>query len=235
MDRPIPAGGRRQGGGERGKLGPRDDIPSHTANRPPVSIQRLPEILDGRYPPPGGSRLESSSWEQTQADGTRPVRAETEAGATEERGHAASGESAPVKPLAARATQAREGTKRRRNRIHAFVEDPKTGTARNAGPAPYRAAGSLSSVDGESTDTREQGQTQCGRNMVRATHTQRYLSAAPRPPRSRTELVNLNKRSPPPACVRAEIRHRRDGKQKPNKQREPLQKGPVQRIKIPVG
>ena len=26
----------------------------------------------------------------------------------------------------------------------------------------------------------------------------------------KTELANLNKRSPPPACVRAEIRHRRE-------------------------
>ena len=51
----------------------------------------------------------------------------------------------------------REDTTRRRNRIRAFVEDPKTGTALNAGPAPYRAAGSLSSVDGESTDTPVQG------------------------------------------------------------------------------
>ena len=58
-----------------------------------------------------------------------------------------------TKPLAARAAQAGESTKRRCNRILAFVEDPKTGTALNAGPAPYRAAGSLSSVDGESTDT----------------------------------------------------------------------------------
>ena len=40
-------------------------------------------------------------------------------------------------------------------------------------------------------------------------------------------------RSPPPACVRAEIRHQRDGKQKPNKQRESLQKGPVQQVKNP--
>ena len=111
----------------------------------------------------------------------------------------------------------------------------KTGTPRNAGHGPYRAAGRLSSVDGESTDTREQGQTQCGRNTVSAPHTQRYLLAAPRPPRSRTELANLNKRSPPTACVRAEIRYQRDRKQKPNKQREPLQKGPVQQIKIPVG
>ena len=43
------------------------------------------------------------------------------------------------------------------------------------------------------------------------------------------------RRSPPPACVRAEIRHWTDGKQKPNKQREPLQKGLVQQIKITEG
>ena len=47
----------------------------------------------------------------------------------------------------------RGSTKHRRNRIRTFVEYPKTGTALNAGPAPYRAAGSLSSVDRESTDT----------------------------------------------------------------------------------
>ena len=68
----------------------------------------------------------------------------------------ASGERAP-KPLAAWTAQAREGTKRRYNRIRAFVEYPKTGTAHNAGPAPYKAARSLSSVDGESTDTPVRG------------------------------------------------------------------------------
>ena len=60
-------------------------------------------------------------------------------------------------------------------------------------------------------------------------------SAPPSPQQDWTELANLNKRSPPPACVRAEIRHREGGKQKPNKQRESLQKGPVQQIKIPEG
>ena len=124
--------------------------------------------------------------------------AETEAGAAEGRGPAAPGESAPVKLLAARAAQAWEGTKCRRNRVRAFVEYRKTGTARNPRLAPYRAAGSLSSVDGESTDTREQGKTQCGRNTVSAPHTQRYLSAAPRAPRSRTELVNLRDHLRPP-------------------------------------
>ena len=52
--------------------------------------------------------------------------------------------------------------------------------ARSAGHAPYRAAGSLSSVDGES-------------------------NTPPSPQRDGTS--NLNKSPPPPACVRAETRH----------------------------
>ena len=51
---------RRQEGGERGKLGPREGTPYQTANRLPVSNQRLPEILDGQHPL-GGSWLETSS------------------------------------------------------------------------------------------------------------------------------------------------------------------------------
>ena len=42
-----------------------------------------------------------------------------------------------------------EGTKCRHNRVRAFVENLKTGTARSAGHTPYRAARSLSSIDGE--------------------------------------------------------------------------------------
>ena len=116
------------------------------------------------------------------------------------------------------------------------MEDPKTGTTLNAGPAPYRAAGSLSSVDGESTDTPVRGKPSvAGTRGVLPTHTISVCSAPPSPPQDLTELANLNKRSTPPSCVRAEIRHRRDGKQKPNKQRESLQKRPVQQIKIPEG
>ena len=44
VDLPSPAGGRRQEGGERGRLSPKDCIPFRTANRPPVSNQRLPEF-----------------------------------------------------------------------------------------------------------------------------------------------------------------------------------------------
>ena len=58
----------------------------------------------------------------------------------------------------------REGTKRRPNLVHAFVENPKTETAGNAGPAPYRAAGSLSSVDGKAQTPL------CGANPVWPEH-----------------------------------------------------------------
>ena len=61
---PRKAGGRRQVGGERGRLGPKDRIPYHTANRPPDLIQRLPEILDGRHPL-GGSWLNTGCMHPT--------------------------------------------------------------------------------------------------------------------------------------------------------------------------
>ena len=80
------------------------------------------------------------------------------------------GERAP-KHLAAWAAQAGEDTTRRRNWILTFVEYPKTGTTLNAGPAPYRAAGSLSSVDGESTDTPVRGKPSvAGPRRVLPTH-----------------------------------------------------------------
>ena len=44
VDRPIPHCKQEA---ERGKLLPRDSITYQTANRLPVSNQRLPEILDG--------------------------------------------------------------------------------------------------------------------------------------------------------------------------------------------
>ena len=76
---------------------------------------------------------------------------ETEAGTAEGIRCTTPGEGAPVKLLAAWAASAGEGTKRRHSRVRAFVEYPKTGTAGNIRPTPYRAARSLNSVDGEST------------------------------------------------------------------------------------
>ena len=49
------------------------------------------------------------------------------------------------------------------------------------------------------------------------------------------ELANLNKRPPRPPVSGRKLDTEETSKQKPNKQREPLQKGPVQQIKIPVG
>ena len=89
----------------------------------------------------------------------------------------------PLNLLAAWAAQAGEGTKRRRNQVRAFVEYLNTGTARNAGHAPYRAAGSLSRLDGESSirpSTQRDGTSEPEQETTSAT------------------------------CVRAEIRHWRD-------------------------
>ena len=57
-------------GGERGKLGPKDGIPYHTANRSSVSNQRLPEILDGRNLL-GGSQLNTGRMHPTGAQKLR--------------------------------------------------------------------------------------------------------------------------------------------------------------------
>ena len=62
--------------------------------------------------------------------------------------------SAPVKLLIPWAALARESTKRRPNRVWAKILNLGglgLGSACNSGPSPYRAAGSLSRVDGEST------------------------------------------------------------------------------------
>ena len=79
--RPAQPWRQEAGGGERGKLGPREGTPYQTANRLPVSNQRLPEILDGRHPL-GGSRLEASSQEQTQGACTPLARGQTQGSCT---------------------------------------------------------------------------------------------------------------------------------------------------------
>ena len=57
----------------------------------------------------------------------------------------------------------------------------------------------------------EQGQTQCGWNTMSTPHTRQWcLFAVFLPPHSTTEQVSLNKWSPSPPCVRAEIKHWRD-------------------------
>ena len=152
---------------------------------------------------------------------------ETEAGTAEGIRHTAPSESVFVKLLAAWAAWAREGTKRRPNQVCTFVEYPKTGTARSSEPAPYRAAWSLSSVDGESTLAVSRGKPSVARTAS-APHTRQWdLSAAPLPPHSTTEQVC-------PLVSGQKLDTEEASKQKPNKQRELLQKWSVQQIKIPI-
>ena len=192
-DRPSPRDWR-QGRGERSS-------PYCTANRPPVSNQRPPKILDGRHPPGG-------SWQDTGR--THP----TGAGRDWGWGHGGQkawrtwGEYARQAPGCLSRSDG-EGTKRRGSFLfRAFVEHPRAGTTCSAGHAPYRTAGSLSSVEGK---------------------------AAPAPHHSTTELATQIRVHLRPPVSGRKLGTEDTGKQKPNKQREPLQKGPVQQIKIPVG
>ena len=101
-----------------------------------------------------------------------------------------------------------EGTIRRRSLLfRAFLEHPRAGTACSAGHAPYRTAGSLSSVVRESSAS---------------------------PSRSVMELATWIRDHLRPPVSGQKLGTEETGKQKPNKQREPLQKGTVQQIKIPV-
>ena len=142
MDRPSPAGDWRLGGGERGRLSPKDCSPYHTANRPPVSNQRPPEILDGQHPL-GGSRQDTGCRHPTRRGGDWGW------GCRGQKVRRTWGECAPQAPGCLSRSDG-EGTKSRHSFLfHAFLEHPSTGTARSAGHALYRATGSLSSVEGK--------------------------------------------------------------------------------------
>ena len=170
-------------------MGPKDCIPYHTANRPPVSNQRLSEILDGRHLP-GGSRLDTGRTHPTCAGGDWGW------GRRGQKAHAPDwcgeklrlgpwrGEGEPhpgrVRPSSSWLPEPLRRGRHKTQAQHffrAFLEHPRAGTALSAGHAPYRTAGSLSSVEGK---------------------------AAPSLPNGTSDL---NKGPRPPACVRAEIRH----------------------------
>ena len=88
--------------------------------------------------------------------------------------------------------------------FRAFAEHPRAGTTCSAGHAPYRAAGSLSSVEGK---------------------------AAPAPLRSATELATRVRVHLRPPVSGRKLGTEKTSKEKPNKEREPLQKGPCNRLK----
>ena len=73
------------------------------------------------------------------------------------------------------------------------------GKSTQLGAAPWRAAGSPSSVDGESTHALSGGKPSvAGTLRVLPTQASEICLQRP-PPRSTTEQVNLNKRPPPPS------------------------------------
>ena len=121
-------------------LCPKDCSPYCTANRPPVSNQRPPEILEGRHPPGG-------SWQDTGRRHPTDVGGDWGWGRGGQKVHHTRGE---------------WHKKQAQLFVPCLCGTPRAGTARSAGHAPYRTAGSLSSVE---------------------------RKAAPAPPRSATELA----------------------------------------------
>ena len=99
---------------------------------------------------------------ETQGAGTRPARAGTGAGDGGQKARHTRGESAHQAPGCLSSSDGEDAKSRCSFLFQAFVEHPTAGTAHSAGPAPYRAARSLSSIEGK---------------------------AAPAPPRSVTELA----------------------------------------------
>ena len=124
---------------------------------------------------------------------------ETEAGTAEGRRRSTPRESSPFKLLAAWAAL----TGKTQKAGAAFCSRLLWNTrglepVRSTGHAPYRTAGSLSSIEGK---------------------------AAPAPPRSERELATWIRVHLRPHVSGRKLRTEETGKQKPNKQREPLQKG----------
>ena len=220
MDWPIPHRRQVPIRAGKGQTQPQRGIPYQTANRLPVSNQRLPEILGGWHPP-GGSQPEIGSPEETQ--GALDWRARKQAGRGREKSRCTWRECASQAPGSLSCSD-REGTKRRPNHKtqaqlslllcgvpeNLNLSGLGLGSERNSGPAAFRAAWRLSSVDGESTHALSRANPVWPGHCECSPHTPVRLSAAPLPPHSATEQANLNKRPPPPPCVRAEIRHWRD-------------------------
>ena len=197
----------------KGQTRPREGIHYQNANKLPVSNQRLPKILDGWHLL-GGSQPEISFPEETQgAPGRRAWKLRLWLGRGEVALHLK--RVCSSKNLAAWAAWTGNGKKRQAQlnlslcgvtqNLDLSVLD--LGSARNSGPTPCRATCSLRSVDRESTHAASGGKPSVAGTLWALPTQASDLSAVFLPPHSRTEQVNLNKRPPPPPCVRAEIRH----------------------------
>ena len=159
----------------------------------------------------------------------------TEAGTLEGIRHNAPRESALIKLLTAWTARVGEGTKHRPNRVCTFVKYPKTGTACNSGPAPYSAAWSLSSVDGESTHATSGGKPSvAGTLRVLPTQASDIVCSAPPSPQHDWTSEHKQETTSAHLCQGGNYTLKRPCRQKPNKQRKLLQKWQVQEIKILV-
>ena len=147
---PPETGGRGEGKGAGSA--PRTAALPHCKQASNRNLLRL----GGRHPL-GGSRRDTGRRRglglgTRRAEGARTqlARAETEAGTRGgEKARRTRGECARQTPGCLSRSDG-EGTKRSRSFLsRAFVEHPRAGTALSAGPAPCRAAGSLSSVEGK--------------------------------------------------------------------------------------
>ena len=192
---PLEAGGGGEGKG--GKLGPREGIPYQTANRLPISNQRLPEILDGWHLP-GESQLEIAPQKRHKEHWTRHT--------WELRLGLGRGEVAlHLGRVCSSSSWLPELLWWGRHKMQAqpsllLCGVPENlnlsglglGSARNSRPAPCRAARSLSSVDGESTHAVSGGKPSVAQTLlpVLPTHASGICLWCPSLPTAR-----LNKRT----------------------------------------
>ena len=155
MDQPIPRQRQEAGGRGKGQTRPQGRHPYQMANRHPASNQRLPETLDGRHPP-GGSQPEISFTEQTQGT-SKQCAQKLRLGPQRGEGAPHPGRVRPssswlpelLRPGKAQNTGPTESAPLWSTREPELLSGVGLGSACNAGPAPWRAAWSLSRVDGE--------------------------------------------------------------------------------------
>ena len=126
------------GGRVKGQARLKDRSPYHPANRPLVSNQRPPEILDGQH-------LQGGSWRDTGRRHLTSVGRDWGWGRGGQKACCTQGECARQAPGCLSRSDGEDAKSRRSFLFRAFEEHPRAGTTRRAGHALYRRAGSLSS------------------------------------------------------------------------------------------
>ena len=209
-NRPIPRGGRRRGEGRGANAAPEPALLPN-CKQAPSFWQRPPESLDGWHPP-GGSRLEASSPEQTQgAPGQRGRKLRL--GPWRGWGAPHPGRERPS------SSWPPELLGRGRHRAQAQLSPRFCGGPKNGNRTPGRARSLESSLEPEQCSTRAVS----GANPVWPGHCEgsphrpvAFLCSAPPAPQHHW-TSEPEQETPPPACARAEMRHWRDDRSQINK------------------